>query len=115
MRPGTRWWNIGPKAQRQIVLGVLAALATALLVGAWVVAVNQGPQPSMAAPPTYKFRAVPRIEQTDLVDVTFPSAPHDALAGQAAASIKPDALNLPNARAVRAAARIAAVQFLVTP
>ncbi|MGB7159746.1 MAG: hypothetical protein WBD40_16895, partial [Tepidisphaeraceae bacterium] len=70
-RSSTRWWHISRKARHQIALGVLCAVATAVLVGAWVIAVNQGPPSSLAAP-------LPKPAASDLspeaMDITFPMA-----------------------------------------
>jgi hypothetical protein len=114
-----RWWAIPPKARRSITLGVLSALATALLAGAWIASVYQGPQPSMAAP-TYKYRRVPQTDRKDLVDITFPSIlaqpnPYDELAQQAGAKTPHLDLSLPPSVTLRNAARIAAMQFFSLP
>ncbi len=123
--PARRWWNLPPKARRSIMLGILSFVATALLVGAWVVAVYQGPQPSMGAPPpTYRYRRVPHTEWKDLVDITFPrlaaprpadDQPPFAQAAQAAARVPAIDLSLPRHVTLRNAARVTAIQFLALP
>jgi hypothetical protein len=125
-RGARHWWDMSPRAQRRVLLGLLSVVATALLVGAWVIAVYQGPQPSMATPPTYKFRAVPRTDQTDLVEITIPSSTVPALPGGAAddrlartaATVEapsPLDLSLPRQVTIRNAARLAALQILALP
>lgn len=119
-----RWWNFPAKAQRQIALAVISAVATALLVGAWVVAVNQGPHPS-AAETNPKPAAPQPAPPPELVDITFPmlrsptpapvSPAEPAVEQAAAAAVLPP---LPDPSIVRhgtlkAVARVAAVHFLV--
>jgi hypothetical protein len=113
----TQVWNVRPRVWRNIAVGVVSMVATALMVGAWVVAVNQGPRSGLGAPPP------PRSKE--LADITFPApaAPTKHLTSaqerppsppsqQAAV---PVTLNnrKPERAAMRAAARVAVVQFLI--
>jgi hypothetical protein len=97
-------------------MSILTLVATALLVGAWVMAVNRGPQPSMGAPPMYKYRRVPRTDQYDLVDITpaSPSSdPHPlGQVEQAGAKISPTLPTISRKIALDAALRAAAIQFV---
>ncbi len=111
--PSARGWNVPARVQRNIAVGIVSAVATALLVGAWVVAVNHGPHSSMASP-------VPKPQ--DLADITFP-APAPVLArltsvdppARQAATLMPTLKRsiAPDRATIRAAARVAVVQFLV--
>lgn len=69
-----RWWNVPAKAWRQVALGGIAAAATTLLVGAWIVAVNQSPRAS-AAETVAKPRGPRPAVSPDLLDITFPAPP----------------------------------------
>ena len=108
-----RWWNVPARTRRNIAVGIVSVVATALLVGAWIVAVNHGPRTSMAAPAP---------KSRDVADITFPSpvvehvpaalaTPFAKPAAVALPMVKP---SIPNDRAaLRAAARVALVQILV--
>ena len=108
-----RWWNVPARARRNIAVGIISAVATALLVGAWLVAVNHGPRTSMAAP-TSKSR--------DFADITFPApavkpipvTPMTLAAKPAAATLATAKRSIANDRAaLRTAARVALVQILI--
>jgi pSer/pThr/pTyr-binding forkhead associated (FHA) protein len=117
VKPSRCWWRISAKTRRQITMSILTLVATALLVGAWVMAVHRGPQPSMGAPPPmYKYRRVPRTDQYDLVDITpaSPSSdPHPlGQVEQAGAKISPSHPTISRKIALDAALRAAAIQFV---
>ena len=104
-----RWWNVPARARRNIAVGIVSVVVTALLVGAWIVAVNRGPRTSMAAP---------ALKSRDLADITFPAP---ALKPTPILRVTPAAPALPAAKpsiprdraALNAAARVALVQILI--
>jgi pSer/pThr/pTyr-binding forkhead associated (FHA) protein len=114
-RSSRRWWRLSAKTRRQVTMGILTMVATALLVSAWIMAIHRGPQPSMGAPPTYKYRRVPRTDQYDLVDITPPSpSPIDQyVVEHAAAKVAPNLTAIPRNVAIDAALRAAAIQFVI--
>jgi predicted component of type VI protein secretion system len=108
-----RWWNVPARTRRNIAVGIVSLVATALLVGAWIVAVNHGPRTSMAGPAS---------KSRDVADITFPSpAVEHVPAALATPLAKPAAVALPMVKpsipndraALGAAARVALVQILV--
>jgi hypothetical protein len=116
-----RWWNVSTKMRQQIALGFITVLATALLVGAWVFAVNGGPRPSAAGTihkPAARQPAPPR----ELLDITFPapSAPIPSPSAAQASLGEPavpaersiSQLHMPSDAMLKAAAQVALVQFL---
>ncbi|HEV2295793.1 MAG TPA: FHA domain-containing protein [Tepidisphaeraceae bacterium] len=122
--PMARWWHVPARVQRQMAVSVISAVATTLLVGAWVVAVNRGPRPSAA-----KISSRPGLAQParlrHIGDMTFPnlpnlpSAPAPTAAGiqpateQPAVSVPPLELTVPPNTTFRAAARVVVVHLLV--
>ena len=108
-----RWWNVPARTRRNIAVGIVSVVATALLVGAWVVAVNHGPRTSMAAPAP---------KSRDIADITFPApvvkpvpvAPVTLAANPSPAAVATVKPSIPSDRnALRTAARVALVQILV--
>jgi predicted component of type VI protein secretion system len=73
--PPHRRWRRGTRnladMHRKVMLGALSAVATTLLVGAWVLAVNQGPRTSRASSPP--LPAVRKDVPPELADITFPN------------------------------------------
>jgi len=67
-------WRRGTRAladlHRKVLIGALTAVATTLLVGAWVLAVNQGPGVSRASLPPRP--AVREEVPPEIADITFP-------------------------------------------
>jgi hypothetical protein len=119
----TRWWNVPAKAQRQIALGVVSVVATVVLVGAWVVAVNRGPRASDAGTVSNPRGPQPGASP-DLVDITLPPLPAPApapapavapapIAEQPGASPLPLNVSAPRHATLKTVARVAAVHFLV--
>jgi hypothetical protein len=68
----------------------------------------------MGAPPTYKYRRVPRTDQYDLVDITPITSPIDQhLVEHAGAKVLPNVTAIPRNVAIDAALRAAAIQFVI--